>query len=363
MNHRFALAPIFVASLGASLAFPLSAAISAQSQQAAAAPAAVAQAPAYPPGAPKELYEIDRVVDGDTLWLRVGATVEKCRLLSVDTEEKIAVGKSDSSKPGTVFGEECALWAQKFFADLAKPGETPRVGFLQPLGREQRDAYGRLLGHVILPDGTDFNLLLVKLGKSPYFNKYGNSTVCHAAFVAAQEEARTKQLGIWNPQTNVPKTPGAPSARRPYEKLIPWWQLRAEAIDEFRRKQESDADHFIDAEWPESLTRGAKACTGGNEVAVFGTLDRLFDEQNGDWTALLRSENKDRALRVRVPKEARERFAALDLPHVGDDFRQNYFWVCGQLRDTGRGFEMQCSDPTKWALARAEPAPVGADAK
>jgi endonuclease YncB( thermonuclease family) len=330
---------------------------------------APAKAPHYPPGVPTELYAIERVVDGDTVHIHYQDGIEKLRLLSVDTEEKVIGGKNESAtKPGTVFGEECALWAQKFFADLAKPGETPRIGIFQPLGREQRDVYGRLLCHVILPDGTDFNVMLVQLGKSPYFNKYGNSTVCHDAFVAAQKAAREKKLGIWNPETNVPKTAGAPSARRPYEELIPWWQARADAIDDFRKRAAADPDHVVDAEWPDSLARGAKTCASGGAVSVFGSLDRLFDEKSGDWTALLRSEDKNRALRVRIPKDARAKFAALNLPHVNDEFRQNYFWVKGKLVDTGRGFELTCDDPAQWKIADpqpmlATPALAGAGAK
>ena len=38
-------------------------------------------------------------------------------------------------------------------------------------------------------------------GKSPYFNKYGNSRICHEAFGAAQERARSARLGIWDPRT------------------------------------------------------------------------------------------------------------------------------------------------------------------
>ena len=65
------------------------------------------------------------------------------------------------------------------------------VGLAFPDGVEANDVYGRLLCHVILADGTDFNLKLVELGKSPYFNKYGNSRICHDEFVATQAAAPT----------------------------------------------------------------------------------------------------------------------------------------------------------------------------
>ena len=89
---------------------------------------------------PKETFEIERVVDGDTLWVRREGRVEKLRLLSVDTEERLGKGHAASeTKPQTVFGEETALWAQDVFGKLEKDGAKARVGLVFPSGREQRD--------------------------------------------------------------------------------------------------------------------------------------------------------------------------------------------------------------------------------
>src|SRR5688500_10939709 len=84
-----------------------------------AAPAQAAQA--------GEALEIVRVVDGDTIHVKRGDKTEKLRLLSVDTEETFKSGAASPTKPGTVFGEECALWAQKFFGDLGRDGQAARV--------------------------------------------------------------------------------------------------------------------------------------------------------------------------------------------------------------------------------------------
>ena len=323
---------------------------------------------AKPPAPPSETCAIEKVVDADTIHVKRKGAIEKLRLLSVDAEEKFSsFTEASGTKPATVFGEESAQWARTFFAGLAKEGETPSVGLLFPNGREQRDVYGRLLCHVLLPDGTDFNLLLVERGISPYFNKYGNDEIRHADFVAAQARAQEHALGIWNPQTNRAQTQGAPEARRPYDKLLPWWNARAAAIDAFRARQKADPDHAIDAEWPPSLERGA-ATSAKDDVEVFGSIERLFDEDSGDWTVLMRSGEKERALRVRIPKSARGAFAKLELERLNDEFRQNYVIVRGKLRDTGRGFEMRCSDPEAWRLAGPEPVlpkpaptPAGAD--
>src|SRR5262245_14926398 len=70
--------------------------------------------------------EVARVVDGDTLDVRLDGEVVTLRLLSVDTEEKISgLPLSSPTKPQTVFGQETAEWARAFFAELGQPA---RVG-------------------------------------------------------------------------------------------------------------------------------------------------------------------------------------------------------------------------------------------
>ena len=310
--------------------------------------------------APSELVEIAKVVDGDTLHVRRKGGIDKLRLLSVDTEERIradappgAAGSASSSKPGTVFGEECALWARQFFAGLAPRGEAARIGLVFPGGDEKKDVYGRLLCHVILPDGRDYNRMLVELGKSPYFNKYGNSDLDHAGFVAAQAAARERALGIWDPRTNEPATAGVPAAKRPYPALIAWWDARARAIDAFRARLAAAPDAVVDADDPAAL---ARAAASGREVEAFGELDRVFDEERGDRTLLLRASSKERALRVRIPRAARERFAALELDGLRREFRQNYLTVRGRIERGERGFELRCEDPALLRRAGPEPA-------
>lgn len=349
MKHLALLACAFAALTSG----PLLAQASSAPPVAAAAPAG-SQKAAYPPGVPKELFDIERVVDGDTIWIQYHGKLEKLRLMCVDTEEKLATDTGSASKPGTVFGEACALWAQDFFAALAREGKPAQVGVFFPAGREQRDTYGRLLCHLILPDGRDFNVLLVEEGKSPYFNKYGNSIVAHAQFVAAQRRAQEKAKGIWDPTTNVPRTEGAPSVRRPYELLLPWWDARAAAIEGFRLRERTEPLRVADAEDPASLAAAAKR---KGDVDVFGTIERLFDEKNGDWTLLLRCEDKNAALRVRIAKEHRGAFAKYDLAHLHEDYRQNYLWVRGKLGQGERGLELQAVDPAQLRIAEPALAP------
>jgi endonuclease YncB( thermonuclease family) len=302
---------------------------------------------------PTELFEIEKVVDGDTIHIQRNGKIEKLRLLSVDTEEKMSSGTNAAgTKPPTVFGEECALWAQSFFAGLAKDGAKPKVGLAFPNGKEQYDFYGRLLCNLILPDGTDYNLMIVEMGKSPYFSKYGWSETDHEAFVAAQKNARNAQRGIWDPKTNQPATPGVPSAKRPYEKLVPWWDARAEAVQAFRDAFKKDPASVCDTDDPAALAEAAKR---GAVVRCFGEVAKV-DDSKGGLTVHFRASKKDQAFVVFVDKEALASFQALDLKGATEEFRQNYLWFESKVIADPKGyFKAESKDPAQWKRAAGEP--------
>jgi len=281
-----------------------------------------------------EWVELERVVDGDTLHVRRAGKLAKLRLLCVDTEERFHPGQlSPSEKPQTVFGEETALWAESFFAGLA------HVGLCFPAGHEQRDAFGRLLCHVVLPDGRDYELELVRTGRSPYFNKYGDSELAHPAFVAAQAAAQRERLGIWNPQTNAARTAGVPSTKRDYARLLPWWDARAEALADFGRRKAAHEPGLVDATDAESLGRLV-----GQEVEVFGEPEGALREVRGGLEIPL-----SKRLDVFVSGKSH-------LADLGREFHQNYFYARGRLERHGSRLQLVLERPDQ--LRRAGPEPV-----
>jgi endonuclease YncB( thermonuclease family) len=330
-----------------------------------AAPAATAER--WAPAPPAETFEVVRVVDGDTVHIQRQGELQKLRLLSVDTEEKLA-GRAEpgGSKPETVYGQLTADWAQRYFAEHALVDGTQRIGLLFPGGVETRDVYGRLLCHVLLPDGTDFNLFLVRTGRSPYFNKYGNSELCHQAFVLAQREARAAELGIWDPSTNRAEGPQEHSVARPYALLLPWWDARAAAVDHFRAARAADPLRVAAADEPAQLDQvlaaAAERAAAGETApaeeprdAVFGSLDRLFREDDGSVTLLLRTGVRERACRARIAPQAVEHFDLAALEASTADFVQNYLWVRGTLQANGRGFQLWLTAPSQVQPAGPEP--------
>lgn len=315
----------------------------AETQEAGADPALAAVELAVE--APTELFEVVRVVDGDTIHIQRGGEVQKLRLLSVDTEEKLS-GRTnvDPNKPETVYGQACADWAVDFFATRALVGGVQKVGLRFPEGVERADVYGRLLCHVLLPDGTDFNLLLVAEGRSPYFNKYGNSLIDDAGFRAAQESARERQLGIWDPATNQPADADAPAAKRPYDRLLPWWERRAVAIDEYRARAAEDAT-VLAADEPDGLAAWLDRGTD-EPVEVFGAIDRIFDEDDGSVTLLMRGD-RQRAFRARIAADAVASFDRAALERTRDAYEQNYVWIRCRLRRDRSGFDAVITDPAR----------------
>ena len=108
----------------------------------------------------------------------------------------------------------------------------------------------------------------------------------------------------------------------------------------------------VDAEDASALERALRS---GEAVDVFGEVERIFEEKNGDRTVLFRGLEKGRALRVVVPAAARESHAPLDLDALTREFRQNYVWVHGKIGRGPRGFEMRSEGADRWRRAGPEP--------
>lgn len=310
----------------------------------------------WTPGRPKQLFEVVKVVDGDTIHIERDGKIDKLRLLSVDTEEKLSGQPYNPAKPETLYGEETKLWAQDLFAGLAGADGKTRVGVLFPEGVEEYDMYGRLLCHVVLPDGTDYNLQLVREGRSPYFMKYGYSQICHAAFEAAEAAARAEELGVWNPEVNKPANAADPWHKRDYDEVVPWWRARAEAIQAFRTSKASAPDSVFSSEDEDGLAAGVEASKQNDyPVSVFGAVERTFDEADGSLTVLFRALEGKTAFRAHIPAELRPEYAALELEERSEAGRQNYLVVAGQLERGPRGFDIWATDKFSLRLAGPEP--------
>src|SRR5258706_15784232 len=85
-----------------------------------------------------EVGSVLRVVDGDTLQVRIAGRAEKVRLIGVDTPESV-----DPRRPVQYFGKEAAEFTRSLAA-----GRT--VTLRGEEGAPGRDKYNRLLRYVFL---------------------------------------------------------------------------------------------------------------------------------------------------------------------------------------------------------------------
>jgi micrococcal nuclease len=127
--------------------------------------------------------EVVRVVDGDTIRVRLDGRTERVRYIGVDTPESV--------KPGTPV--QCfAKRAAAANAALVAGRSVRLVGDV-----EQRDRYGRLLAYVYRePDGAFVNAQLVRDGYARTLTIAPN--VAHARqFAQLARTAREGSRGLW----------------------------------------------------------------------------------------------------------------------------------------------------------------------
>lgn len=112
------------------------------------------------------------VTDGDTLDVNRGGTVVTVRLHGVDAPEG-----------GQPYGAEATQLATRL--SLGKRVSVEVV---------ERDRYGRSVGVVLLPDGTELNADLVRRGLAWWYERYAPDRI---ELLRLQQEARREERGLW----------------------------------------------------------------------------------------------------------------------------------------------------------------------
>ena len=119
------------------------------------------------------------IIDGDTISvLRDGQQV-RVRLTAIAAPEK-----------GQPYGKK----AKRHVKDLVT-GKSVTVKY------ESLDRYGRILGAVILPEGTSLNHELVAKGLAWWYREYAPNDV---TIIRLELEARRAKLGIWAEPNPIP---------------------------------------------------------------------------------------------------------------------------------------------------------------
>lgn len=128
------------------------------------------------------LYEVVRVVDGDTVILNIDGKKTRVRLIGIDTPESVAEDKSRNVKEGKI--------ASEYTKNLLE-NKKVRVEF----DEEKQDIYERKLGYLFLDDEF-INEKLLKEGMAKLYTKTTNQKYSER-LKKAEQYARKNKKGFW----------------------------------------------------------------------------------------------------------------------------------------------------------------------
>ena len=132
------------------------------------------------------LYEVVRVVDGDTIDVSIGGKNERIRVIGLNTPETV-----DPRRTVECFGLEATSKAQELLLNKQVRLEAdPTQG--------ERDTYGRLLRFVFLEDGQNYGLEMISQGYGREYT-YSVPHKYQREFQEAQKAAENAQRGLWAP--------------------------------------------------------------------------------------------------------------------------------------------------------------------
>jgi len=141
---------------------------------------------------------VTRVVDGDTLDVRLtGGKTERIRLIGIDTPER-----------GVCFTSQATARARQL-------AMSKRVVLRGDATQDTRDRYGRLLAYVWVPGGKDLGYHLVAGGFAKVY-VYRNAFARLSAYRNAEAAAKRSATGQWKacarPTPTPTPTPAPPAA-------------------------------------------------------------------------------------------------------------------------------------------------------
>ena len=130
-------------------------------------------------------YQVEHVVDGDTIDILMNGKKVRVRLIGLDTPEIV-----DPRKPVQCFGRESSEKAKRLLAEKY-------VRIEMDASQDDYDKYGRLLAYIFLPDGTNFAEEMIAEGYGHEYT-YRLPYKYQKEFKAAEQKAREEKKGLWS---------------------------------------------------------------------------------------------------------------------------------------------------------------------
>ncbi len=129
------------------------------------------------------LYDVVRVVDGDTIVVNIEGENTKIRLIGVNTPESVHSDSKKNTPEGVI--------ASDYVKDLLE-GKQVYIEY----DKEKLDQYKRTLAYVYTEDKELVNLKLIELGYGECMF-YSPNTKYKKMFDEAMEKAQKNNVGFW----------------------------------------------------------------------------------------------------------------------------------------------------------------------
>lgn len=141
----------------------------------------------------RTLYDVVKVIDGDTIDVSIDGNTQRIRLIGVDTPETV-----DPRKPVQCFGQEAS-------AKMHKLLDGAKVSLETDQSQGDKDKYDRLLRYVFTEDNINVAHELILSGFA-YEYTYNAPYKYQKEFKEAQQFAEKNTLGLWAPDACVTPT-------------------------------------------------------------------------------------------------------------------------------------------------------------
>ena len=157
--------------------------------------------------------KVVRVIDGDTIDVLINGNTYRIRLLGVDCPETTAERNKPYEYDAITDLNYLAEWGLKTkeFARNVLDHETVYIEFDELAGL--KGYYGRYLAYVYLPNGTDFNALLIKNGLARVYVE--GTFKKENEYLKLENYAKTHKIGLWAYSTYTVTTTVTPTKPTP----------------------------------------------------------------------------------------------------------------------------------------------------
>lgn len=147
------------------------------------------------PSSESYLYDVVKVIDGDTIVVKIEDKEETIRLIGIDSPETV-----DPQKSVECFSKEASAKAKELI-------EGKKITLEIDPTQGNKDKYNRLLRYVFLDDGTFINKKLIEDGYAFEYT-YEKPYKYQSEFKEAQKKAEINKNGLWAenacPSTSAP---------------------------------------------------------------------------------------------------------------------------------------------------------------